>query len=85
MRAGRMELLTSFFTTPGFTDERIHLYLASELTAGQHAREGDEFIELVPTPWSAIRRLIAGGEIVDGKTLVALLYVDAFRAIGRGA
>lgn len=85
MRAGRMEFLTSFFTTPGFTDERIHLYLASELTAGQHAREGDEFIELVPTPWSALRRLIAGGEIVDGKTLVALLYVDAFRAIGRGA
>ena len=85
MRAGRMELLTSFFTTPGFTDERIHLFLASELTAGQHAREGDEFIELVPTPWSAIRRLIAAGEIVDGKTLVALLYVDAFRAMGRGA
>lgn len=84
MVAGRMEPLTSFYTTPGFTDERIHLFLASALTAGAHARESDEFIELVPTAWSAVRRLIAEGEIVDGKTLVALLFVEAFRAAGRG-
>jgi len=85
MVAGRLERLTSVWTTPGFTDERIHLFVAGELQEGPHAREHDEFIELVPTPWSAVRRMIAGGEITDGKTLVALLYLAAFRPPGQGA
>ncbi len=79
MRAGRIEHLLTIFTTPGFTDERIHLFLASVLTAGPHRREVDEFMELVPTRWSAAMELIRTGEITDGKTLTALLYAGAFR------
>lgn len=80
MRAGRLEALTTIYTTPGFTDERIHLFLATALTPGPHRREADEFVELRPTPWSAVRALIRGGEIHDGKTLVALMYLAMFRA-----
>ena len=79
MRAGRLERLTTIYTTPGFTDERIHLFLAVGLEEGNHRREVDEFLELRPTPWSEAMRLIERGEIVDGKTLVSLLYVQAFR------
>ncbi|MDX2122495.1 MAG: NUDIX hydrolase [Gemmatimonadota bacterium] len=79
MRAGRLERLTTIYTTPGFTDERIHLFLAGGLEKGDHRREADEFMELRPTPWSEAMRLIERGEIVDGKTLVSLLYVQAFR------
>ncbi len=79
MRAGRLERLTTIYTTPGFTDERIHLFLAGGLEEGDHRREADEFMELRPTPWSEAMRLIERGEIVDGKTLVSLLYVQAFR------
>jgi len=84
MRAGRLERLTTFYTTPGFTDERIHLFVASGLHAGAHDREADEFLELCPTPWSVTMGLIERGEIMDGKTLVALLYLRAFRASLRG-
>lgn len=84
MRAERLERLTTFYTTPGFTDERIHLFLASGLRAGAPDREADEFLELCPTPWSVTLDLIERGEIMDGKTLVALLYLRAFRASLRG-
>lgn len=79
MRAGRLERLTTIYTTPGFTDERIHLFLAGGLEEGDHRREADEFMELRPTPWSEAMRLIERGEIMDGKTLVSLLYLQAFR------
>jgi ADP-ribose pyrophosphatase len=83
MRASRLERLTTFFTTPGFTDERIHLFLAGGLEEGEHRREADEFMELCPTRWSEALGLIERGEMVDGKTLVALLFAKAFRAVGR--
>ena len=83
MRAGRLERLTTFYTTPGFTDERIHLFLAGGLEKGAHRREADEFMELCPTRWSAALGLIERGEMVDGKTLIALLYAKVFRAVGR--
>ena len=79
MRAGRIEHLLTMLTTPGFTDERIHLFLASVLTAGSHHREVDEFMELVPMRWSEAMELIRSGAINDGKTLTALLYAGTFR------
>jgi len=83
MRAARLERLTAFYTTPGFTDERIHLFLADGLEEGSHQREADEFMELCPTRWSATMGMVERGEIVDGKTLIALLYAQAFRGVGR--
>lgn len=83
MRAARLSRLTTIYTTPGFTDERIHLFVASGLEEGEHHREADEFLELRPTRWSEAMALIQQGDIVDGKTLVALLYYGAFRTGGR--
>lgn len=77
-RASRMVRLTTIFTTPGFTDERIHLYLASGLTEGDHRREPDEFLEWHSLAWSRAIAMVRSGEIVDGKTVVALLYVGSF-------
>lgn len=79
MRAGRMEPLGLIYTTPGFTDERIHLFLAGGLSPGEHQREADEFLELHPLPWSEAMQLIDRGEIVDAKTLTALLLVQRRR------
>lgn len=84
MRAARLSPLTVIFTTPGFTDERIHLFLASGLEEGAHRREADEFMELHPLPWSTVMGMIEQGEIGDAKTLVALMYAGRFRAVGRG-
>jgi ADP-ribose pyrophosphatase len=78
MRAKRLDRLTTIYTTPGFTDERIHLFLACELDQGDHRREADEFMELHVRRWSEVREMIQRGEIGDGKTLVALLFAQAF-------
>lgn len=76
--AGRLERLTTIWTTPGFTDERIHLFWAADLAAGAHAREPDEFIEVVPKPLSEVLGMVRNGEICDGKTVVAILYMAGF-------
>jgi ADP-ribose pyrophosphatase len=79
MRARTLERLTMIYTTPGFTDERIHLFLAQGLEAGTQRREADEFLELHPLRWSEVMALVRSGEIQDGKTLTSLLFVQCFR------
>ncbi len=79
LRARRLERLTTIYTTPGFTDERIHLFLAEGLDAGSERREADEFMELHTLRWSEVLGLVERGEIVDAKTLICLLFVQSFR------
>ena len=77
--ASRIEPLNSILTTPGFTDEVIHLFVATDLAAGTARREADEFVETHEVRWSEVLRLVQAGEIRDGKTLAAILYLQAFR------
>jgi ADP-ribose pyrophosphatase len=77
--ATSVERLTTIYTTPGFTDEVIHLFTAQGLVEKQTAREEDEFMEVHPVPWSEVLGMISRGDIQDGKTLVALLFVQCFR------
>lgn len=70
--------LVTIHTTPGFTDERIHLFMATGLRSGDHAREADEFVEVHETRWSEALRLVENGEVSDAKTLTALLYTETF-------
>jgi ADP-ribose pyrophosphatase len=77
--AARVEHLTTMYTTPGFTDERIHLFMAVGLTRGEDAREADEFVEIEPMPLSRALSLVERGEIQDGKTALGLLYAAGFR------
>ena len=79
MRARQLHRLTTIYTTPGFTDERIHLFLADGLEPGSEHREADEFMELHTLRWSEVLGMIERGEIADGKTLVSLLFVQSFR------
>lgn len=82
-RAGRLERLGSIYTTPGFTDEMIHLFLARELEPGTARHEESEYIEPHPMPLSRALAMIDGGGIVDAKTICALLL--AARRLGRSA
>ena len=78
--AERVEHLITIYTTPGFTDEKIHVFMAVGLTRGEVAREADEFIEVETMAFSQALSLIDRGEIQDAKTVVALLYAAGFRA-----
>lgn len=80
--AERVERLTTIFTTPGFCDERIHLFMATGLTAGEHAREQEEFLEVETVPLSRALAMIERGEIMDAKSVIGLLYAAGFR-LGR--
>jgi ADP-ribose pyrophosphatase len=77
--AERIEPLTTVFTTPGFTDERIHLFLATGIRQGPSSPEPDELIEVHPRPLSQVLHMVRDGEISDAKSVVALLYLAGFR------
>jgi ADP-ribose pyrophosphatase len=76
--AGTLVPLTSIFTTPGFTDERIHLFLATDLRSGLVARDADEFMEPVEMRLSAALAMVADGSISDAKTICTLLYASRY-------
>lgn len=68
--AKKISKLGKIFTTPGFCDEVLHIYLAQDLTAGDHAREeGEEGMEIVELTLDEIDEKIKNGEIVDAKTI----------------
>jgi ADP-ribose pyrophosphatase len=73
LHGGEWTEIATFFTTPGYVDERIHLFLATNLERGEPEPESSEEIELVRFPLSELDDVIAG--IEDGKTLVGLLML----------
>jgi ADP-ribose pyrophosphatase len=74
--AAAFRKLTTIYTTPGFTDERIHIFLAEQLTPGESAHEPDEFLDLYPVSLSEAVEMVKAGKIVDAKTCVALLLTE---------
>lgn len=68
--------LTTIYTTPGFTDERIHIFVAEQLTPGKSAHEPDEFLELFLVSLSEAVDMVRAGKIADAKTCVALLLTE---------
>lgn len=68
--------LGGFFTTPGFIDEYIHVFLATGLTCGEPSPERDEFIHRESHTSQDALRMIDRGEIVDAKTIIALFLAD---------
>jgi ADP-ribose pyrophosphatase len=72
-RAAQFHELTSFYPSPGISNERMWIYVARELTAGEPAREANEEIDNLIVSWNEALAMIDRGEIEDGKTIVAIL------------
>jgi ADP-ribose pyrophosphatase len=77
--AEQMDHLFTMYTTPGFTDERIHLFMATGLVTGETKHEADEFLELEPMLLSRALELVEAGQIKDAKTALGLLFAAGFR------
>jgi len=77
-RAGRITPLTPIWTTPGFTDEQVHLFVATGLEAGERDLDEDEFVDLVRMPLSEAIEGVRAGRITDAKTVAGLLWVAQF-------
>lgn len=80
--SSRVEHLFTFYTTPGFTDERIHAFIATDLTRGEQQLQRDEVMTLETVSMSRALEMIRTGEIVDAKTALSILFVAGFR-LGR--
>lgn len=78
--AESIEYLYTMYTTPGFTDERIHVFMATKLVRGEAGREADEFMSIETMALSKALRLIQTGVINDAKTALAILYAAGFKA-----
>lgn len=83
LRAGRLDALGWIWSTPGFADERIWLFLARDLVAGRQALDADEEISLVRLPLAEAVAMAAGEAIVDAKSVCGILR--AARLLGNVA
>ena len=81
LRAGRIEKLAEFYSTPGFCDEILHVYLATDLIPSSRSLDPDEFIEVVHLPFADALKMAERGGIEDAKTFVALLMTERLRSI----
>ncbi len=77
--ASGLEYMFTMFTTPGFTDERIHVFVAYGLERGDTAHEPDEFMSVETVTLPHALELVRTGGITDGKTALAILYARQFR------
>jgi ADP-ribose pyrophosphatase len=77
--AGALEKLTALYSTPGFCDEVLHLYLATELTpssAGPRREEGEFTMTVLTLPLAEAVAMVERGEIEDAKTVTGLLLLE---------
>lgn len=73
LNAGRLERLSEFFVSPGFCEEKMWVFLATELTEGRQNPEEDEVLEVVRLPIDEALEMISSSEIQDAKTIIALM------------
>jgi ADP-ribose pyrophosphatase len=71
--AGRLEKLTEFFVSPGFCEEKMWVYLATDLIETAQRLDDDEIVEVVRLPFSSALEMISDGEIEDAKTIIGLM------------
>ena len=71
--AGRLEKLSEFFVSPGFCEEKMWVYLATELSEGKQFLDEDEVLEIVRMPIADALEMITSGEIEDAKTIIGLM------------
>ena len=75
--AGKIEKLTEFYVSPGFLTEKMHVFLATDLTETQQNLEADELIEIEKLTFSQAFEKIKNGGIEDAKTIVGLILAGA--------
>ena len=84
LSAGRLQYLGANFTSPGYSQEVLHIYLARDLHHGAAHLDPEEFLNLERYPLDALVQMALDGELCDGKTTVALLKTQLLLARERG-
>jgi ADP-ribose pyrophosphatase len=77
VRAAKIEKLTAFYVSPGFLTEKMHVYLATELTETQQNLEEDEILTIERHSFPELLDMIGRGEIEDAKSIAGLMLAGA--------
>jgi len=72
--------LTTFWTTPAFADEVLHIYAAFGLSKATASPDEDEFISYQAVPFKKLLKLVHTGKVKDSKTIIAALYWQCFKS-----
>ena len=75
--AGKIEKLTEFYVSPGFLTEKMHIFLATDLTETKQNLDEDEIVEIEKITFEQAFEKIKNGEIEDAKTIVGLIFAGA--------
>ena len=73
LTAARLEKLSEFFVSPGFLEEKMWVFLATDFTEGNQKLDDDEFLDIVRLPITEALEMITSGEIQDAKTIIGLM------------
>ena len=73
VRAGKVEKLTEFYVSPGFLTEKMHLFLATDLTPTKQNLEIDEILSVERYSFPDLLEMIRRGEIEDAKTIIGIM------------
>jgi ADP-ribose pyrophosphatase len=77
VRAAKIEKLTEFYVSPGFLTEKMHVYLATELTETEQNLEEDELLTIERHSFNDLFEMIRKGEIEDAKSIAGLILAAA--------
>lgn len=75
LKAKELKFLTKFFTSPGFSNELVYLYLARVQGREGQPLDQEEITGLKWVSWERLQEMISSGNLMDGKTLLAVSYV----------
>lgn len=76
--AKSLKYITEFYTSPGFSNEKMYLYIATGMEDGESEPECDEYIDVVRVKIEELVEMIYNGEIVDSKTIIGILVAKNF-------
>ncbi|MFD2672822.1 NUDIX hydrolase [Marinicrinis sediminis] len=83
MKADHVTLVKSFYTSPGFADEIIHLYFADQCTKGEQQPDEDEFLQLQWLTLNEAKAFVEQGKIRDAKTVTAIYVWELYQLTGK--
>lgn len=73
-RANSIKFMRSLYTTCGYSDEKIHYYLASNFTKTEQNLDKDEFIDVVEVPLVKLKEMLDNNELITGSVNIALMH-----------
>jgi ADP-ribose pyrophosphatase len=66
------------YLLPGYCNEYMYFFLAQDIFSAPLTPDEDEFIEIIPTPFSQAQELLKNGEIIDAKTVLGIILADSY-------